>query len=57
MGDIADMMLDGAMCEQCGEDMGLSEGYPRLCEACQAEEDQKEMDRENAEAVNNSQSL
>lgn len=38
MGDIADMMLDGTLCEQCGCYIGESVGYPRLCEDCQAEE-------------------
>lgn len=34
MGDIADMMLEGAMCEQCGEYLGEGDGYPRLCGSC-----------------------
>lgn len=34
MGDIADMMLEGSMCEQCGEYMGEGNGYPRLCGSC-----------------------
>jgi len=39
MGDIADMMLDGTLCSNCGvylED-GNPEGYPRQCEDCQDE--------------------
>ena len=37
MGEIAEMMLEGAMCEECGEfiDDGEECGYPRLCAACQ----------------------
>jgi hypothetical protein len=31
MGDIADMMLDGTLCEGCGEFIGEDEGYPRYC--------------------------
>jgi hypothetical protein len=32
MGEIADMMLDGTMCECCGEFMGSEgEGFPRYC--------------------------
>lgn len=34
MGDIADMMLEGAMCEQCGEYLGEGDGSPRLCGSC-----------------------
>lgn len=39
MGDIADMMLDGLMCEGCGifMDDGEECGYPRRCGACSAE--------------------
>jgi len=39
MGDAADMMLDGTMCEECGEylDDG-SPGYPRKCSGCKSEE-------------------
>lgn len=38
MGEIADMMLDGTMCECCGEFMGSEgEGFPRYCsEECAA---------------------
>lgn len=32
MGDIADMMLDGTLCEACGVYLdGAGEGYPRYC--------------------------
>jgi hypothetical protein len=34
MGEIADMMLDGTLCEGCGEYMGSSRGFPRLCPSC-----------------------
>lgn len=52
---IADMMLEGIMCEHCGIiiDTEGGQGYPGLCEDCQAEEDKKEIDRENAEVVIN----
>lgn len=34
-GEYADMMLDGDMCEGCGEWMGSpGEGFPRRCAAC-----------------------
>ena len=35
MGDIADMMLDGTLCEGCGVFMdGEAPDYPRLCSDC-----------------------
>lgn len=38
MGDIADMMLDGVLCEGCGVYLdGDAPGYPRYCEHCQKE--------------------
>lgn len=38
MGDIADMMLDGLLCERCGELIdGEEPGYPRCCEDCEKE--------------------
>ena len=40
MGEIAELMLEGYLCHQCG--VFLSEeptGYPTLCESCQEDED------------------
>jgi hypothetical protein len=37
MGDIAEMMLDGTLCEWCGERVGEAVGYPRKCLACREE--------------------
>lgn len=35
MGEIADMMLDGTLCERCGEYLGGGGmGFPTLCAAC-----------------------
>lgn len=31
MGEIAEMMLDGTLCECCGCYIGDGEGYPRYC--------------------------
>lgn len=44
MGEIAEMMLDGTMCEGCGEIMTLGEppGYPVRCAACREEPDDSE---------------
>ena len=37
MGEIAEMMLDGTMCQQCGEYIGEPVGYPIYCENCESE--------------------
>lgn len=34
MGEIADMMLDGTLCEGCGVYLGDECGYPRYCSGC-----------------------
>jgi Zn finger protein HypA/HybF involved in hydrogenase expression len=35
MGDVADMMLDGTLCEGCGVYLeGEAPGYPRYCTSC-----------------------
>lgn len=34
MGDIAEMTLEGILCEGCGEYIGYPVGYPRYCAAC-----------------------
>jgi endogenous inhibitor of DNA gyrase (YacG/DUF329 family) len=31
MGEIADMMLDGTLCECCGAYIGRSQGFPGYC--------------------------
>jgi len=36
MGDVADMMLDGTLCEGCGKYLGNPVGYPRRCKKCEA---------------------
>jgi hypothetical protein len=42
MGDVADAMLDGDLCQCCGVYMEGGAGYPQTCNACQ---------RNNAEAA------
>jgi|GEM_PF-1264130 len=41
MGEIADMMLDGTLCERCGvclvDEDTEPNGYPTLCASCAAE--------------------
>lgn len=34
MGEIAEMMLEGIMCEGCGEYMGAGAGHPQRCAGC-----------------------
>lgn len=36
MGEIADMMLEGAMCQECGEFIENALGFPGLCAGCSA---------------------
>lgn len=36
MGEVTDMILDGILCEECGEYIDDDEtGYPRKCAACE----------------------
>ena len=37
MGEIAEMMLDGTLCQQCGEFMGDECGYSRTCKGCSSD--------------------
>lgn len=34
MGEIAEMMLDGTLCECCGTYIGADTGYPIKCDGC-----------------------
>ncbi len=34
MGEIADMMLDGVLCQGCGVYMGSGEGFSVMCNGC-----------------------
>ncbi len=38
MGDIADLIIEGTLCECCGEWIGDAVGYPRKCPYCISEE-------------------
>jgi len=38
MGDVADMMLDGTLCEGCGVYLGEAVDYPRRCKRCQKDQ-------------------
>ncbi|KKL62948.1 hypothetical protein LCGC14_2180040 [marine sediment metagenome] len=37
MGDIADQMLEGSMCQWCGEFIDDETGWPTVCAGCQLE--------------------
>ena len=38
MGEIAEMVLDGILCESCGAMVdGYAAGYPRMCANCEKE--------------------
>jgi rubrerythrin len=39
MGEYADMILDGEMCEWCGNIMDDDDDYPHLCPECLRERD------------------
>ncbi len=34
MGDWADSIIDGVVCEKCGEYLGEGDGFPTTCENC-----------------------
>lgn len=51
MGEIADMMIDGDMCETCGEILN-GHGFPQRCAACRRSEQRNERRKpRRAEAV------
>lgn len=37
MGEIADLMINGDICQGCGAELGDGDGYPRQCKACERE--------------------
>lgn len=44
MGEIAEMMLDGTLCERCGGIIdGTTPGFPRLCEDCEEDDLDEEL--------------
>lgn len=38
MGDVAEMMVEGVLCEICGEFIGEAVGHPRRCGGCKDED-------------------
>lgn len=45
MGEIADMMLDGTLCQGCGVYIGECGGYPVSCDGCADENDSEQQQR------------
>ena len=37
MGEMADYMINGDDCQECGEYLGEGDGYPRSCASCRAQ--------------------
>lgn len=44
MGEQADLILNGDVCEGCGEEMGDGPGYPRRCSSCGGSDEGSEFD-------------
>ena len=38
MGEMAAMMIDGTMCQECGTYISEGDGYPRYCESCASDD-------------------
>lgn len=45
MGEIADAMLDGSLCQGCGEYLGGGDGFPVLCAGCAPSDRQPKPER------------
>lgn len=37
MGEMADYILDGDDCQECGEYLGPGDGFPRTCASCRSQ--------------------
>jgi predicted Zn-ribbon and HTH transcriptional regulator len=40
MGEVVEMILEGILCEQCGQYIGRSIGYPQKCNDCKEDDDE-----------------
>lgn len=56
MGEIADMMLDGTLCEQCGDYLGSGNDFPTICKSCE-EELKREKRKNKAKKVSRKDAL
>jgi uncharacterized OB-fold protein len=41
MSEVAEMMLDGTLCQQCGTFIGPPTGHPKTCAACKQKKPKK----------------
>lgn len=51
MGDIADMTLDGTLCQYCGQYIGEGDGIPRSC-GCERDDDSPRIGESKSERHN-----
>lgn len=51
MGEIADMMLEGDLCQVCGCYMEGGDGFPQTCPACRAEAEEQSQAEPKREKV------
>jgi len=51
MGEYADMMLDGTVCQHCGEYLGTDNGYPTSCAACEGDEEFNKIYEDNEDGL------
>ena len=52
MGDVAELILEGVLCEQCGEYVGAAVGHPRLCTSCDVVTDAMEVPLDLLDDIN-----
>ncbi|NML34546.1 hypothetical protein [Paraburkholderia antibiotica] len=57
MGEIAESMLDGSCCEQCGEYLGEAVGYPQCCATCDHDSEREDSQARRASNRENSNRL
>lgn len=46
MSEVAEMVLNGDMCERCGDFLGDGQGFTMLCDSCYHGESEMEAERE-----------
>lgn len=50
MGEIAEMMLEGALCQVCGVYLSEGDGYPVSCNSCSGEQKNRTKERKQSNA-------
>ena len=51
MGEIAESMINGELCQYCGEYLGESVGYPQSCDGCESSKPYKKQIHAEIEEV------